>query len=132
MCAFSLFSLHIAPQMLYGQDRVIIVRHESTPQGDVIRAEADAALLLKQAELIGEKANAQRLENMMRECDVAQKRMITRNKTKGTLESKFEHTFDVIRFNQQLADIRSELEQKALMRRTRIGDPTEEMNSLLE
>lgn len=88
--------------------------------------------MLKQAELIGQKANAQRLDNMMKECDVSHKRMITRNKTKGTLESKFGRTFDVISFNQQLADIRSELEQKALMQRTRIGDPTTEMNALLE
>jgi hypothetical protein len=122
----------LAPQMLQGQDRVIIIRHESTPEGDIIRAGADAALLLKQAELVGEKANAQRLQNMMTECNVRYKQMRTRQKTGGTLETKFEHKFDVIRFNQQLADIRRELEQKALMQRTRIGDPTDEMNSLLE
>ncbi len=120
------------PNVLRGQDRVVIVRHESTPEGDVIRAKADAALLMKQAELIGEVANAQRLDNMLKECDVRYKQMVARNQTKGTLETKYGTTFDVIRFNQQLAEIRSELEQKAVMQRTRVGDLTDEMNSLLE
>jgi hypothetical protein len=118
----------LAPRVLQGQ----VIIHEVTPEGDIIRARADAALLYKQAELVGEKANAQRLNNMLKECDVAYKQMETRKKTKGTLETKFERTFDVIRFNQQLADIRSALEHKATMQRTRVGDPTEEMNSLLE
>ena len=122
----------LTPGVLCGQERVIIEHHVTTPEGDVIRAKADAALLMKQAELVGEKAQAQRLANMLTECDVAYKKMVTQSKTKGTLETRYQHTFDVIRFNQQLADIREELEQKAVMHRTRVGDPTSEMNSLLE
>ena len=111
----------------------LIIRHGSTPEADIIRARADAVLLLKQAELTGEKAYAQRLDNLIRECDVVYKRFSTRNEMrKEALENKFDRTFDIIRFNQQLADIRGELEQKAVMQRTRIGDPTNEMNSLLE
>ena len=122
-----------SPVVLLGQNRVVIVRHGSTPEGDIIRARADAALLFKQAELTGEKAYAKRLDNLMKECDVVYKRFSTRNKIqKEALENKFERTFDIIRFNQQLADIRSELEQKGIMQRTRIGDTTDEMNSLLE
>jgi hypothetical protein len=122
----------LPPGVLCAQERVIIEHHTTTPEGDVVRAKADAALLLKQAELVGEKAQAQRLANMLSECDVAYKKMVTRNKTKGTLETKYQRTFDVIRFNQQLADVREELEQKAVMHRTRVGDPTGDMNSLLE
>ncbi len=122
----------LTPGVLCAQERVVIEHHVTTPEGDVIRAKADAALLLKQAELVGEKAQAQRLANMMTECDVRYKQMVTRNKTKGTLETKYERTFDVIRFNQQLADVREELESKAVMHRTRVGDPTGDMNSLLE
>jgi hypothetical protein len=121
------------PVVLLGQDRVVIVRHGSTPEGDIIRARADAILLLKHAELTGEKAYAQRLENLIRECDVVYKRFSTRNKIqKEALENKFDRTFDIIRFNQQLADIRGELEQTAIIQHSRVGDLTDEMNSLLE
>ena len=51
---------------------------------------------------------------------------------KEALANKYERIFDTIKFNQQLADIRSELEQKAVMQRNRIGDLTGEMNHLLE
>jgi hypothetical protein len=33
--------------ILFGQDRVVVVRHGSTPEGDIIRARADAVLLLR-------------------------------------------------------------------------------------
>jgi hypothetical protein len=82
---------------------------------------------------VGEKASAQRLDNLMRECDVVYKRFSTRNEMrKEALENKFDRTFDIIRFNQQLTDIRGELEQNAIKQRTRIGDPTNDMNRLLE
>jgi hypothetical protein len=125
--------LFFASSLLHGQDKVIIVRHGSTPEGDIIRARADAILALKQAQLIGEKAVAQRLENMLKECDVAYKQFATRNQLqKEALENKFNRTFDIIKFNQQLTEIRNELEHNAVMQHTRIGDPTEQMNYLLE
>ena len=65
------------PVVLVGQDKVVIVRHGSTPEGDITRARADAVLLLRQAQLVGEKAHAQRLENLIRECDVAYKQFST-------------------------------------------------------
>lgn len=123
----------MTPTVLLGQDKVIIVRHGSTPEGDIIRARADALLLLKQAELTGEKAYAQQLENLIRECDVVYKRFSTRNEIrKEALEDKFDRTFDIIKFNQQLADIRGGLEHKAVIQHTRIGNLTDEMNHLLE
>ena len=132
LCLLALLAA-LTPDVLSAQKRVIIVRHGSTPEGDIIRARADAALLYKQAAFVGEKAYSQRLDNMMKECDVVYKRFATRNEMrKEALQGKFKRTFDVIRFNQELADIRSELEHKALMQRTRVGDPTDEMNSLLE
>lgn len=121
------------PAVLFAQEKIVVVRHGSTPEGDIIRARADALLLLRQAELTGEKAYAQRLDNLIRECDVVYKRFSTRNEMRTeVLEDKFDRTFDIIRFNQQLADLRGELEKKAILQRTRIGDPTNEMNSLLE
>ena len=123
----------LIPAVLFGKDKTVIVRHGSTPEGDIIRARADAVLLYKQAELTGEKAYAKRLDNLIKECNVVYKRFSTKNAIrKEAQEDKFNRTFDVILFNQQLADIRSELEQKAIAHRTRIGDPTNEMNSLLE
>jgi hypothetical protein len=125
--------LSLIPAVLVGQDKVIIVRHGSTPEGDIIRARADAVLLLKQAQLVGEKAYAQQLENLIRECDVVYKRFSTGNEIRReALENKYERIVDIIKFNQQLADIRGELEQKAVMKHTRIGDLTGEMNQLLE
>jgi hypothetical protein len=111
----------LLPAVVFGQEKVVIVRHGSTPEGDIIRARADAVLLLRQAELIGEKAYAQRLNNLIRECDVVYKRFSTRNKIGSeALANKFNYTFDIIRFNQQLADVRSELERNAIKQRTRI------------
>ena len=144
-----LCSSALIPAVLFGQDRdrhragrevdrhhagrEVVVGHGWTLEADIIRARADAVLLLKQAELVGEKAYSQRLDNLMKECDVVYKRFSTRNEMrKEALENKYDRTFDIIRFNQELADIRGELEQKAVMQRTRIGDPTNEMNSLLE
>jgi hypothetical protein len=128
-----IFLCLVSPAICFGQERLVIVRHGTTPEGDIIRARADAILLLRQAELVGEKAYAQRLENLIRECDVVYKRFATRNKMhKEALENKYERIFDIIRFNQQLADIRSEMEQQAVMKHNRIGDLTDEMNHLLE
>ena len=123
----------LLPALVVGQDRVIVVRHGSTPEGDIIRARADAILLLRQAQLTAEKVYAQRLENLIRECDVVYKRFSTRNEMrKEVLDNKYERTFDIIRFNQQLADIREQLEHKVVMQHTRIGDLTGGMNHLLE
>jgi hypothetical protein len=122
----------LLPGAVCGQDTVVVVGHESTPEAELIRAKADAALLQKQAELVGEVAKAQTLQNLMKECDLKYQRMLTYKKTKGTPDSKFERKFDLIQFNQQLADIRGELETKTAMKRTRVGDPTNDMNAFLE
>ncbi len=116
----------------WGQEKVVIERHGSTPEGDIIRARADAVLAMKQAELIGEKAVAQRLENMITECDAARTRLSTRNQmSQEAFENSFTRAFDSIRFHQQLAEIRSSMQQNAAMRRTSVGDPTDDMNLLL-
>ena len=54
------------PPILQAQPRVEIYHHNSTALGDILRAKADAVVALKQAQLIGEQALAQRLENMIR------------------------------------------------------------------
>jgi hypothetical protein len=66
-----------------------IVFLETTPQADLIRAKADAELMKKQAELVGKIADAQQLDNMLKECDLAYKKMVSDQKTKGTLETQY-------------------------------------------
>lgn len=128
-----LVTLVLSPRILLGQNKVLVVRHGSTPEGDLLRARADAVLALRQAELVGEKALTQRLENMIKECDVAYKRFATRQEVqKEALESKYGRAIDLIRFNQELADIRAELQRNGIMQRTRNGDPTRDMNRILE
>ncbi len=125
--------LCLMPSILHAQRRVEVYHHDSTAEGNILRGRADAVIALSQARLIHEQAIAQRLENLIRECDVVYKRFSTLSKIrKEALANKYEHIFDIIKFNQQLADIRSELEQKAVMKHTRIGDLTGEMNHLLE
>ena len=67
----SIFTAFSVPTILQAQPRVEIYHHNSTALGDILRAKADAVVALKQAQLIGEQVLAQRLENMIRACDVA-------------------------------------------------------------
>lgn len=115
------------------QDKVVVAGRGATPEGDIIRARADAVLALKQAELVGEKALAQRLDNMIKACDVAHTRMATRNQMqRDAARNTYDRTFDVIRFREQIGDIRSQLQQRALAQQGRVGNPTDQMNFMLE
>jgi hypothetical protein len=125
--------LFLKSGILQAQTKVEIYHHNSTAEGDILRARADAVVALSQSQLIHEQAVAQRLENMIRECDVAYKRFSTRNQMeKERREHQFEMIFDSIKFNQQLADIRKELELKIAMEHPGTGDLTDEMNLLLK
>lgn len=123
----------MTPTVVHAQPRVEIYHHSSTALGDILRAKADAIVALRQAELIHERAIAQRLENLIRECDVVYKRFTTRNQMQTEhREHEFSEKFDHIKFNQQLAEIRSQLEIKAAMEHKGIGNLSDEMNLLLE
>jgi len=107
-----------AASIVFGQRGVVVVHHVSTPEQSILRARADAALTLAQAQLVGERALAQRLENMIRQCDVVYKQFATRKQIRNeALRDKFERTFDLIRFQQQLSGIRDELQRNAVMKR---------------
>jgi len=121
-----------AAGLLCGQ-QVVIVRHVATPEQSILRARADAALTLAQAQLVGENALAQRLENMIRQCDVVYKQFATRKQIRNeALQDNFDRMFNRIAFHQQLSAIRDDLQRNAVMKRTRVGDPTEAMNDCLE
>jgi hypothetical protein len=125
--------LCLMPSILHAQPTVEIYHHNSTAEGDILRARADAVIALSQAQLIHEKAVAQRLENMIRECDVAYKQFSTRNQMqKERMDQKYEMIFNGIKFNEQLLEIRRELELKGAMDHPGTGDLTDEMNLLLK
>ena len=86
----SILAAFSVPTILQAQPRVEIYHHSSTALGDILRAKADAVVALKQAQLIGEKALAQRLENMIRACDVKHKQFSTRNQMQ---KERMEHQF---------------------------------------
>jgi hypothetical protein len=121
------------PNILFAQTKVESYHHDSTAEGNILRGRADAVVALSQARLINEQAIAQRLENMIRDCDVAYKQFSTRNQMQNERrEHDAEMVFDSIKFNQQLLEIRRELELKAAMEHPGTGDPTNEMNLLLK